>query len=85
MLTDVYSQDQEDVPRTRSQLLRVDSDAHHNMHLPRLVRDRALVRRHNHTIIRRREGRGPRHADKPRPDSSHALRRSSRQHARCCR
>ena len=62
----------------------MDSNAHPDMHLPLLVRDIALVRWHHHTVIRRREGRIPRYANKPRRDSSHAMRRPSCEHARRC-
>jgi hypothetical protein len=54
-LTCTYSQNQEDIPRSRPQLLRVDRHAYPHMHLPLLVRDNALVRRDDLTILPSRE------------------------------
>jgi hypothetical protein len=83
-LTNIYSQNQKDVPRSRSQLLSMDSNSYSDMYLPLVVRDIALVRWHNHSIIRRRKRRISRNATESRRNSSHALCRPSCEHARRC-
>jgi hypothetical protein len=53
LLTSHSSQNQEDVPGARPQLVRVDRHSHSNMHIPFLVRSHTLARRHDHTIFLR--------------------------------